>query len=821
MGQGQRERFPGFYAGIFLIAFATLALEVTLTRLLSVVTWYHLAFFAISIALLGMTAGAVTVYLRPRWFEPDRFRDSLFKACLGYAAVVPVSLIILCVSRIGVGVSVWAYGKLLAAALASFLPFYFSGIATAAVLTKCQLPIGKLYACDLAGAALGCLLVLGAIGLVGAPNLVLLCGLIGVLAAGCFAGRLMAGRLRTWSGCILGALVVLLAVGLATPYGIRPMAAKGLPVDRKDVILEKWNSFSMVTVYAETYRRPQYWGASRVAPKEKVYQHKMKIDGGAATDLRRFETTKDIEHLRFDVTNVGYYLRPTGGAFIIGVGGGRDIQTAILFGHERIVGIDINSIFINLLEGRFRQFAGIADHEGVRLVTDEARSFLSRSDDRYSMIQMSLIDTWAATGAGAYALSENALYTVEAWKIILEHLSDDGIFAVSRWYMPGDIGEAGRVVSLAVASLLDRGVDDPSRHMALVTQRSVATLLVSRQPLSSSDVEILRKVCGDLGFSLVLCPGIPSRDQLLGAMVSSRSLGELGLATSGATMNYAPPTDDSPYFFNMLKINQVLPAFVMSGESGNRLSPNELGVAYGNLLATRTLLGLILALVVLAVVAVVLPLAVGLRRRAAPGVRHAILWPAAAYFSLIGAGFMFVEIALVQRLTVFLGHPMYALGILLFTIIASAGLGSYASERLRLTRKPWVFVYPLAISGAVLVIRFLLPVLGRGLVSAPMAIRIPAAVVTILPLGVLLGFGFPVGMSLVRLARAEETPWYWALNGICGVLCSALTVFISIYSGISISLYVGAVCYGLLLACLPAMTKPPVGERTTPTPAQA
>lgn len=821
MGQASRERFPGIYVGIFLVAFSTLALEVTLTRLLSVITWYHLAFFAISIAMLGMTAGAVTVYLKPRWFEPDRFGSAVSKACLGYAAVVPVSLAILCVSRIGVGVSVLAYGKLLAAALASFLPFYFSGMVTAAVLTKCQLPIGRLYACDLAGAALGCLLVLGVIGLVGAPNLVLLCGLIGVLAAWCFAGGLVTARLRTWSGCIVGALAVLLVLGLATPYGIRPIASKGLPLDRKDIILEKWNSFSMVTVYAQTHHRPQYWGASRFAPKDKVYQHRMKIDGGAATDLRRFETTEDVEHLRYDITNIGYYLRPTGGAFIIGVGGGRDIQAAILFGHQRVVGIDINSIFIDLLEGRFRQFAGIADRPGVRLVADEARSFLSRSDDLYSVIQMSLIDTWAATGAGAYTLSENALYTVEAWKIILEHLSEDGVFAVSRWYMPGDIGEAGRIVSLAVACLLEAGVDDPASHIALVTQRSVATLLMSRQPFSPADTEVLGKVSGDLGFNLALCPGVRSQNELLRGMVASRSLDELALATSGAAMNYAPPTDDSPYFFNMLKINQVLPAFATTGESTSSLSPNALGVAYGNLLATRTLLGLILSLAILAAAAVVLPLAVGLRRKTGPAERHAILWPAAAYFSLIGAGFMLVEIALVQRLTVFLGHPMYALGILLFTIIASAGVGSYLSEKLPLTKKPWVFVYPLAIAAAVLAVRFVMPVLGRSMVSAATAVKIPTAVVIIFPLGMLMGFAFPAGMGLVRLARVGETPWYWALNGICGVLCSALTVFISIYSGISVSLYIGATCYLLLLACLPAMTRSRADEPADPVPTQA
>jgi hypothetical protein len=182
-----------------------------------------------------------------------------------------------------------------------------------------------------------------------------------------------------------------------------------------------------------------------------------------------------------------------------------------------------------------------------------------------------------------------------------------------------------------------------------------------------------------------------------------------------------------------------------------------------------------------------------------------MLWSAAAYFSLIGAGFMFVEIALIQRLTVFLGHPMYALGILLFTMIASAGLGSLASDRLPLTRAPWVFAYPVAITAVILAIRFVLPLVGTNLVAAPMAVKIPVSIGAIAPVGLLLGFGFPTGMRLVRSSRSTETPWYWALNGIFSVLCSALAVFISIYFGISTSFYIAAACYGSLLLCLPGM----------------
>ncbi|MFZ1947632.1 MAG: hypothetical protein WAW06_08800 [bacterium] len=798
-----------FYAGTFLVAFATLAMEVSLTRLLSVTTWYHLAFFAVSIAMLGMTAGAVTVYVRPKWFDEGRLRSSIAKACLGYALVTPITAQALCVIGIREVASVSAYAMLLVAALVSLLPFYFSGVAIGGVLTKSRLPIGRLYACDLVGASLGCVFVLWGLGALGAPNLILGCGCIGVAAALCFAGKRPPRRLRAWSLAIACVLVGLIVLGMTTSYGVRPLVAKGRPADPGRYIVDKWNSFSRVVVYGLTEGKPQLVGASRLARGgDKVFQYRMSIDGAAGTTLRRFNSVEDIDHLRYDVTNVAYYLRPGGGAFIIGVGGGRDLQSAILFGQERVVGVDINPIFINLLERRFRGFAGIADHPGVRLVADEARSYLARSTERYSVIQMSLVDTWAATGAGAYTLSENGLYTVEAWIDVLDHLSPDGIFTVSRWYNPVDLGETGRALSLGVASLLESGAADPSQHLAMITNRTVATLLIARSPLSKSDIDLLRATCDRLQYKLPLYPGRLPAHEVLDRIVSAKSRGQLQAAGAGAEMNYSPPTDENPYFFNMLRVNQVVPSFLAKAkQAGVKVIDQSVGIAYGNLVATRTLVGLIGALLALAVVTVVMPLVVASARSRGRLQRPHMLWSAAAYFSLIGAGFMFVEIALIQRLTVFLGSPMYALGVLLFTVIASAGLGSLASDRLPLTRVPWVFAYPVTIAGVILAARFVLPLIASGLMSASMATKIPVAVVTVAPVGLLLGIGFPTGMRLVRSSRAEETPWYWALNGIFSVLCSAFAVFVSIYLGISFSFYIAAACYGLLLVCLPHMRK--------------
>jgi spermidine synthase len=780
------------YLGTFLIAFSTLALEVTLSRLLSVITWYHLAFFAVSTAMLGMTAGAVMVYLRPGWFTGGRLNSSLAKSSLWYMLITPFSLVLLCVLPITFVRSVMSLFVLLFASIACSLPFYFSGIAVSAVLTKSALPIGKLYASDLVGASLGCLFVLAGLRFMDATSLILCCGTVGGIAALAFAWHDPLFRHRRLCGVSLLALVLIAGINSTSIYGIRPLVAKNVIQNPRVLLMERWNTFSRVALYKGDIGLPQYWGPSPVAPQdEKIFQYYMNIDGDAATTLRRFSSREDIAHLRYDVTNVAYYLRPHGNACVIGVGGGRDVQSAILFGHDSITGIDVNPIFIDLVKNKFREFAGIADHKGVTLVADEARSYLTRTKQTYSLIQMSLIDTWASTGAGAYSLSENALYTVEAWQVFLNRLSDDGIFTVSRWHNPDNLGETGRVISLAMAALFKSGVSDPSRHIALVTADKISTLVLSKRPLGASDLDTLAKTAEALRFTLAVIPGKTPENPILRDIISARSPRALQDAIAGKPFNFEPSTDEKPYFFNMFRLDRLKDIFSTGP-----------GVAKGNAVATLVLLGLILSLTILTIATIVVPLAVAPRLGRGMEGHSKIIWPGAIYFSLIGAGFMCVEIALIQRLSVFLGHPVYALGILLFTIILSTGIGSLISERLPFRSRWILFVLPVVSALAILAVRFGLTGLVAGMITAPVLTKILLSIAVIFPLGLVLGFFFPTGMKMLKLSAASETPWYWALNGIFGVLCSAIAVFISIYGGISINFYIGAVCYAALIPCL-------------------
>ncbi|MGH7806453.1 MAG: hypothetical protein ACREQJ_19040, partial [Candidatus Binatia bacterium] len=762
----------------------TLVLEVSLSRLLSVVTWYHLAFFAVSTAMLGMTAGATFVYLKKRTFSDADFG----RFSIAFASSIPAALVLLCLVPIQLTPTATSLLALLVATSACALPFFYSGIVISAVMTQTTLPIHRLYAVDLIGASLGCVFVLGALHFLDATSLILLCSGLALLAALFFGWNRWTSLAKTATAAAVLGVGVLASLNAVTPAGLRPAVVKGSLERIQDYLFERWNSHSRVVVYREVMDVPQLWGASPRAPLDaRLPQYNMNIDGAAGTVLRRYQSAEDLDHLRYDVVNVAYYLRPAGGAVVIGLGGGRDVQSALIFGHDRVLGIDVNPIFIDLLEGPFREFAGIADRPEVRMVADEARSYLSRTDERFAVMQMSLIDTWASTGAGAFSLSENALYTVEAWRLFLDRLTDDGLFTVSRWYSPEHMGETGRLLSLAVASLLSLGVADPAAHLAMVTSGYVSTLIVSRSPLAAKDLQTLTDVSDRLEYAVPLLPGRMPSDPALARILSARSLDELHRSVADEPYNLSPPTDESPYFFNMLKLRYA-----------DRVLRAREGVLRGNLVATLTLLALIASLFVLTSATVLLPLVRAARSSTAV---PPPAWDAAFYFSLIGCGFMLAEIALIQRLSVFLGHPVYALGIILFTIIASSGVGSFLSERLPIGRRSVLFGLPAATAGLLILLPTVLTLIVNGFITAPIATRILLSIAVTFPVGLFLGQMLPTGMRIVRQNR-DDTPWYWALNGVCGVLCSALAVMISIYWGISLNFTLAAICY---LLCAPLL----------------
>jgi hypothetical protein len=516
----------------------------------------------------------------------------------------------------------------------------------------------------------------------------------------------------------------------------------------------------------------------------------MDIDSAASTPiLKNGGKPSETGYLRFELTALAYHLveRPEGfRALVIGPGGGRDLASALVFGAAHVDGVEINPIIArDVMADRFRTYSGnVYGHPRVTIHVDDGRSFVRRSSSQYDVIQASLVDTWAATAAGAYTLTENSLYTTEAFGDYLDHLTDRGVLTITRWVFDGL-----RLVSLAQRACADRGLD-AARHLAIVRNDRLATFVLKKTPFSADEVSRLQRLADDSGFSILYLPEtrnlpdgpVNDPDEMVRTHTSTADYRKLITAPDrerfydSYPLDIRPTSDDRPFFFHTTRLgDQFEVAFGRSMLFGNGLS------------ALLTLFGISAALVLLFIVG---PL---LGSGESPGRGWAgWLW----YFAALGAGFMLLEVSLLQRFVLLLGHPVYSLTVTLFSLLLGTGLGSFLSRLVSSERVKTVTVRALAaVFVLAIVTSFVMTSLVNAAIPWPLPWRIVLAFAILLPIGVLLGMPLPGGIRLLSTRRREIIPWGWGINGAFSVVGATLAVFIAMNWGFTATLWVGACVY--------------------------
>jgi SAM-dependent methyltransferase len=782
-----------FFLGLFLLSAGTLVYEVLLTRLLSVVSWYYLAFVSVSMAMFGMTAGALAVQLRPALFDGTQAPRRLVQASFAMAVAMPFTLLTLLAVPIEISYSAQTLYSFALFTTVIAVPFFFSGIGVCLALTRTPFPTGRVYAVDLVGAAAGCLLAVGLLETMDAPSAVLaVSGLLFLATAG-FANH--AGDPRRQKRCLAYALLLFMLAGAnaSTRYGIQPIWIKGKLDPRNTLLAEFWNPISKVRLWPPVTGVPFVWGPSRSMPRTPVEYILMDIDNDAATPLYRFSgDLKEMGFLHYDVTALAVLLRAGGSAAIIGMGGGRDVLAAATQGFRRIVGIEVNGTILDVDLRWYGWFSGLAALPGLEVQHDEGRSYLTRTDEKFDIIQASLVDTWAAASAGAMTLSENSLYTVDAWRIFYRHLKPGGLVTFSRWNAGAEAAQTFRMFSLAWATLLSEGATDPAKHLALIGSDRVATLLLSNRPFSAEDLANLHALVKGLGYDILYVPGDPTPFREISTITAAKTLQDLARLSDGP-MDFSPTYDSSPFFFNSLRLRR-LPALLRTLE------------VTGNLRALAFMLCFLLAALLLLAFAIVVPLIRGTRLS---GRNTSALAGGIAYFVAIGLGFLFVEIAMMQELSVFLGQPIYSLVVVLAGLIFFSGMGSLASEKLRApsrisSRLPAIAAAVILCGYAAVALPFIHAFAARLLWQ-----RVLLCLALMAPSGFLMGFCFPVGLRWMKtLGQEENLPWMWALNGAASVTASFLAIIVAMETSLTTAVLIGAACYALGGTLLPWTSRP-------------
>ncbi|MBZ5620433.1 MAG: hypothetical protein LAQ69_17165 [Acidobacteriia bacterium] len=758
------------YLCVALTTLATLLLELSLTRIFSVVFYYHFAFLAISIALFGLGIGGVFSYVVAGW------KGSLFTRLGRLSAVnsfcVVLALVVILAQRDSL--SFWNYALVY---FTTALPFFVSGTIVSLTISATMERVNRVYFFDLLGAAGGCLILLPLLDWFGGPSTVVAAAVFFAVAAAVWHS--MAGSVTGRAGSVALALVLVafLTYNYRHPL-LEPRHAKGQTLPTEAWV--KWNSFSRIAVI--------------YLPQEQRYT--IKIDADAETAIFNYDldhlTPSERHDLLEDGFSLAYAVRPGAKALIIGPGGGWDVARALASGSHDITAVEINPIIAETVMQK--KLPDLSRHlysrPGVHVYTEDGRSFVRRSTDRYQVVQATLVDTWASTAAGAFALSENNLYTTDAFRDYLSHLTDDGLVAITRWgFEPPR--ESLRLISLAMEALGQLGETEPGQHVIVgrvgTTQGWGAkdTVLVSRKPFSRADIDRARALFAVAKMQAIYLPGVELRNQFWDLLHSPNP--------EEYQRNYmfdiSPVSDNRPFFFYTVQPHDLWTFLTTASEESADFKINKAVPLLFRLMG--------ISVVATALILLAPPLVLGTRLPRQNGVRGFL-----PFFLFIGAGYILIEVGLIQKFVLFLGSPTSALAGVIFSMLVSSGLGSAASRRV-LGKDQGRLIKAL---GCVAILTAILALVVSSLLSAlvwlPWSLKMMLTVLLIAPLAFVMGMPFPTALHRLEEWHAPSVRWAWSLNAASSVLGSVGALVCAIYLGLVQTLIIGGLFYMAALAVM-------------------
>lgn len=805
MPDAAAPRREGLFAlGLLLVSAAVLLLEVGQVRIFSFLLWHHVTYLVVTVTLLGFAAGGTFLSLR----HGKTTAALPGKAATMFGLLAALTFAVMARQESVLLAQTDARFPALKAALSYLylvLPYFCGGLAIAASLDGEGAVVSRRYGVNMIGSALGALLALPVLRTFGGPGIVL------VAAALAFAGsalQLLAIRQKTGVGGLVAAACALFLLGRGDALFPFPCAV-GKTLEHeltqgKPLVYSKWDPICRIDV---------------VGDEEKDVTLRVYQDGDAPTHIPSAAKV-DLGSVMQSHLALGYLLkfdpatqRSRDRALVIGVGGGHDIKTALVMGAQRVVGAEINRSTAEMMRGRFGPFSGnLYTDPRVAIEVADGRSVVARSDETFDIVQITGADTYAALATGANLTAESYLYTQDAIRDYFDHLADDGVLCLLRWrFFPPR--ETLRLVGMIATVLKERGVADPRAHLAVVNVKASGVLfdgkevdahyavtIAKKTPLTAREIQIVRQFvtlnARKDAYSLAFLPNGAAGEG------EKEFTGYLAAIAEGPAAAHAfveaypyaiePVTDDRPFFFQFFRGSDVLG----SSEDG-RGKEHFFGVIGQGPEGLRVLWLSLAGSIGLVLLLVVIPL--GLFRREGLKVSGAPRF--VLFFTALGLAYLAVEIATAQRLTLYLGHPLLALGVGLTSFLVASGIGAAASARVEPGNERKAIALAAILAVALLLLHaFALPAVFAATLGLPDLARQVLAAGAIAPLAFVMGMPFPLGLRVARRSAAPLLPWAFGVNGGASVVASVLAILFAMDHGFGAVLLAASGLY--LLAAL-------------------
>jgi hypothetical protein len=767
--------------GLALLSAAALSFEISLTRLFAVQQFHHFAFMVISLAVMASAASGLLLVLHPR-------HPPLWALAAGFSASIASAYATINVLPFDSYAIAWdgrQIGVLLLYFLVAGAPFLLSGWATGVCLVAAGPRAQQPYAVNLAGSALGCLAAPALLATVGGEG-----SLLGALALGLLAATAFSPR-RTFLQGTLGLLTLLAGVlALQPPESFRltlspykPLASSLEAIDARHT-LTRWTAWSRVDV-VESPSLHVFPGLSLNTRGSLPEEAAVFLDGEGPLVIARLRV-QDPEAARLAAhmpPSLAYELRPGARTLVLLPGAGFDAQLALASGASDVtIAFDDPAVHA-ILAGPYADYSHrLLDRPEVLALTLPARRALRAQDTRYNIVLFSLSDAFRPVTSGAYSLTESYPWTVEALADALHCLSPNGLLVITRW-LGTPPAEAPRAWATLLAAMRQEGISDPGPHLIAFRSMRTATLIASQLPLTDGDLDMARSFMERNAFDPIYLPGLqPEETNRFNVLpedpypaLFQSLLGHPAETIQQYAFDLRPPTDDRPFFFHFFRWGQTPEILRTLGQTWEPFG----GSGY------LVLLGLLIVMLILAVPLVLAPLLLTRRKASrAPGSPAQIV-----YFACLGAGFIFVELSILQRLTLLLDRPAAALSTVLFVLLLSSGMGSLLSSRMNLRTGLAGLCVVLAATSATMPAAV---TEGLGCTTVP---RLALAASLVLPAGVLMGAPFPSGLRRLELTSPGAIPWAWAVNGAVSGVAGVVATIALVSYGATATLLIGTVFY--------------------------
>ena len=789
---------------IFLISAAALGLELVLVRALSIGHWYHFSYLVISTALLGFGAGGTLITVGSR-FLTKHCEKAMWCFALALAFAVPIVFQLSQKVPFDELQLIWDRRQILylfAYYLLFFVPFFCAGSCIALAFTSCADKAHRLYFYNMTGSGLG---AAGIVALMygNSPE-----HLLWVISGLAFVGALILAFALSWRwvvGTLVSVLICLSAFSFVGPLGleIKISEHKALVWYRELPEAKRFAVRYSPLGRLDCVRAPaiRYFPGLSIAYQGKLPQQMLIIsDADGISAVNNFEQLSDLSCFDYATSALGYHLVGEPSVCIIGAGGGSDIAQALVLHARKVTAVEMNSQIIDLVHDEFNEFAsGIYRRRDVEIVIAEGRNFLQTTGELFDVINISLLDSFSASAAGLYALNESHLYTIEAVGQAITRLRPNGLLSITR-VLKTPPRDSLKMLATIVGALRSAEIGAPAEHIIMIRSWATATIVVSPQPFTNSQIASARKFARERSFDLVHLPGIKpdevNRFHVLeeGPIYYRMAQQILSAGHESFYRNYAynirPATDDRPYFFDFFKWRS-LPHMI-------RTMPREWVrfSEWGYLVLVATLLQAICASCLL----ILLPLWVA---RPIKTVRSGKL-PVLIYFLLLGLAYMFLEMGFIQKMTLLIGHPVFGVAITLLGFLLFSGCGSLVSGRILYSgSRPgrhasyfiWIAVSAIVIIGAAEIT--LLSFWFDWLVSFSRTLRMLLGLVIIGPPAFFMGMPFPTALKQIHTHSRPLVPWAWGINGFASVIGAVLGTFLAISVGFTTLALIALGCYFL------------------------